>query len=68
MPAIPCLQPPACNPLHATLCLQPGAALPAQARAGRPGAAVAFVSEGSEAEAALVKEVQRCVRGSWKYV
>lgn len=68
VPAIPCLQPPACNPLHATLCLQPGAALPAQARAGRPGAAVAFVSEGSEAEAALVKEVQRCVRGSWKYV
>lgn len=38
------------------------------ARAGRPGAAVALVLSESESEVALVKEVQRCVRGSWKYV
>jgi superfamily II DNA/RNA helicase len=38
------------------------------ARAGRPGAAVALVLFESESEVALVKEVQRCVRGSWKYL
>jgi superfamily II DNA/RNA helicase len=38
------------------------------ARAGREGAAVALVLSESESEAALVKEVQRCIRGSWKYV
>eukprot|EP00967_Tisochrysis_lutea_P047290 scaffold57561_cov32-Tisochrysis_lutea.AAC.1 len=38
------------------------------ARAGRPGAAVALVTEHSAPEIALMQEVQRCIRGSWKYV
>jgi len=38
------------------------------ARAGREGATVALVLAESESEAALVAEVERCERGSWKFV
>ena len=38
------------------------------ARAGREGTAVSLVSADSANEAALVKEVQRCTRGGWKYL
>ena len=38
------------------------------ARAGREGHAVSLVNSESEGEAALVAEVQRCVKGGWKYI
>ena len=38
------------------------------ARAGRRGRAVSLFNEASENEASLVKEVQRCVKGQWKYL
>ena len=38
------------------------------ARAGREGEAVSLVSAQSQSEEALVSEVERCVRGGWKYV
>lgn len=37
-------------------------------RAGRPGHAVSLVNRDSQSEQALVAEVQRCERGSWKFV
>ena len=36
--------------------------------AGRPGLAVSLVSRDSQPEQALVDEVERCVRGAWKFV
>lgn len=38
------------------------------ARGGAPGRAVALVTNGVEREEALQKEVERCVRGSWKFL
>ena len=38
------------------------------ARAGREGRAITLVNGASENEAAIVKEVQRCRQGGWKYV
>ena len=38
------------------------------ARAGREGQAISLVNAQSESEVALVKEVQRCARGGWKYL
>ena len=38
------------------------------ARAGREGRAVSLVSASSENEQALVREVERCRKGGWKYL
>lgn len=38
------------------------------ARGGRPGVAVSLFSPEARSEVALVREVERCVRGSWKWV
>ena len=38
------------------------------ARAGRGGHAVSLVSAASAAEQRLVAEVERCERGSWKFL
>ena len=38
------------------------------ARAGREGKAVSIVSADRENEAELVKEIERCRKGGWKYV
>ena len=38
------------------------------ARAGREGRAVSLVNSQSKGEMALVAEIQRCVRGGWKYI
>ena len=38
------------------------------ARAGKAGEAISLVNEGSDNEAALVAEVERCNLGGWKYV
>jgi hypothetical protein len=38
------------------------------ARAGREGRAVSLVAAASENEAAMLKEVERCRKGGWKYL
>ena len=38
------------------------------ARAGREGRAVSLVSASSKHEAEIVQQVQRCVKGGWKYL
>ena len=38
------------------------------ARAGKAGRAISLVNAGSDNEAELVAEIERCRKGGWKYL